>query len=289
MRAPAPPVLALAVCLAVGLPSPSRAQAAAPATARPPSPAGAPSTRELERINWMELREWVPARSQTVLLALGTLEAHGVTANGADILAPVAIARDIAPSLDAFVAPAIPYGFTGSMDAYPGAFTVPEEAYRSYVRAVLVGLARNRFRNIVMVNGHGGGQTAVLSALAQEVGREERVRILVVNWWSHCADVTREVFGEEGGHAGDNETAFLQAIDPALVHPERYQPGLALANPAPGTWSAYPSPTTIGLYKAGEGYPRFEAAKARVYFRKVCDKVAELAKDTIRRWDEAGL
>ena len=75
----------------------------------------------------MELREWVPARSQTVLLPLGTLEAHGVTANGADILAPVAIARDIAPGLDAFVAPVVPYGFTGSMDAYPGAFTVPEE------------------------------------------------------------------------------------------------------------------------------------------------------------------
>jgi creatinine amidohydrolase len=248
-----------------------------------------PSTRELERINWMELREHVPARSRTVLLPLGTLEAHGVTANGADILAPVAIARDIAPALDAFVAPVIPYGFTGTMDAYPGAFTVPEEAYRPYVRAVLAGLARNGFRNIVMVNGHGGGQTAILAALAQEVGREEHVRILVVNWWSHCADVTQEVFGEDGGHAGDNETAFMQAIDPALVHPERYRPEMALANPAPGSWSAYPSPTTIGLYKAGQGYPKFDAAKAKVYFRKVCDKVAALVKDTIRRWDEAGL
>ena len=101
---------------------------------------------------------------QTLLLPLGTLEAHGVTANGADILAPVAIAREIAPQLEAFVAPVIPYGFTGSMDAYPGAFTVPQEPYRAYVRAVLVGLARNRFRNIVMINGHGGGQTAILSA-----------------------------------------------------------------------------------------------------------------------------
>ena len=274
MRSPA---LALA---ALALPVAALAQPAVPK---------APSTRELERINWIELREQVPLRSQTVLLPLGTLEAHGVTANGADILAPVAIARDIAPGLEAFVAPVIPYGFTGSMDAYPGAFTVPEEPYRAYVRAVLVGLARNRFRNIVMVNGHGGGQTAILNALAQEVGREERVRILVVNWWSHCADVTQEVFGEDGGHAGDNETAFIQAIDPALVHPERYEPGMALANPAPGTWSAYPSPTTIGLYKAGQGYPKFDAAKAKVYFRKVCDKVADLVKDTIRRWDAAGL
>ena len=39
----------------------------------------------------------------------------------------------------------------------------------------------------------------------------------------------------------------------------------------------------------GQGYPKFDAAKAKVYFRKVCDKVADLVKDTIRRWDAAGL
>jgi creatinine amidohydrolase len=253
------------------------------------APAAGPSTRELERINWMELREWVPARSETVLLPLGTLEAHGVTANGADILAPVAIARAIATRLNAFVAPAVPYGFTGSMDAYPGAFTVPEDVYSAYVRSVLVGLARNRFRNLILVNGHGGGQTAVLGALAQDVGREQGVRVLVVNWWSYCADVTREVFGNEGGHAGDNETAFMMAIDPALVHAERYTTDLATANPAPNTWIAYPHPSSIGLYKEGEGQPAFDAAKAKVYFSRVNDKVARLIEETIRKWDLAGL
>ena len=53
----------------------------------------APSTREMERINWMEFREFVPARIETVLLPLWTLEGHGVIANGADIVAPLAIAR----------------------------------------------------------------------------------------------------------------------------------------------------------------------------------------------------
>ena len=260
----------------------------------PPAPASAqgpkaPSTRELERINWMELREWVPSRSKTVLLTLGTLEAHGVTASGADFIAPVAIARDIAPALQAFVAPFVPYGFTGSIDADAAGLTVPEEPYRAYVRAVLVGLARNGFRNVIMMNGHGGGQTAILNALAQDVGRGERVRILVVNWWSYCSDVTQEVFGEDGGHAGDNETAFIQAIDPSLVHPERYKPEMVLPNAAPNMWSAYPHPTTIGLYQAGQGYPKFDEAKAKAYFRKVCDKVYGLVADTIRRWDEGGV
>jgi creatinine amidohydrolase len=248
-----------------------------------------PSTREMERINWMEFREWVPAKIDIVLLPLGTIEAHGVTANGTDIIAPVAMAKEIAPRVNAMIAPVIPYGFTGILDAYPGGFTVPEEVYRAYVRAVLIGLAKNKFKNIIMLNGHGGGQTAILSALAQEVGRETRTRILVVNWWSFCSDVTLEVYGEDGGHAGENETAYMMAIDPSLVWKERYKSDMATAIPAPNTWSAYPFPSSILLYKEGQGYPKFDLAKAKTYFAKVNDKVARLIEETIRKWDMAGL
>jgi len=248
-----------------------------------------PSTREMERINWMEFREWVPAKIDIVLLPLGTIEAHGVTANGTDIIAPVAMAREIAPRVNAMIAPAIPYGFTGILDAYPGGFTVPEDVYRAYVRAVLFGLAKNKFKNIILLNGHGGGQTAILSALAQEVGRETTTRTLVVNWWSFCSDVTLEVYGEDGGHAGENETAYMMAVDPSLVWKERYKSDMATAIPTPNTWSAYPFPSSILLYKEGQGYPKFDLAKAKTYFAKVNDKVARLIEETIRKWDMAGL
>ena len=248
-----------------------------------------PSTRELERINWLEFAEWVPAKIDTVLLPLGTLEPHGVAANGTDIIAPVAMAHAIADRVNAMIAPVIAYGFTGILDGYPGSFTIPEDAYRAYVRAVLAGLARNKFRNIVLLNGHGGGQTAILSALAQEIGRETSTRILAVNWWSYCSDITREVFGEDGGHAGDNETGYVLAIDPALVQKERYKPDMATAMPAPNTWSAYPFPSTIMLYKEAQGYPKFDPDKAKTYFTKVNDKIARLIEETIRKWDMAGL
>src|SRR6202011_1669581 len=249
-----------------------------------------PTTRELERINWMEFREWVPARIDTVLLPLGTIEPHGVTANGTDIMIPVTMARQIASRVNAMIAPVVPYGFTGSLDAYPGSFTIPESAYREYVRAVLIGLARNKFKNIAMLNGHGPGHTAVLAALAQEVGRETMTRILIVNWWSYCSDVCREVFGEDGGHAGNTETAYVLAIDPALVQKKRYAGArMATAIPEASTWSAYPFPSSILLYKEGEGYPNFDLAKAKTYFKKVNDKVARLIEDTIKKWDMARL
>jgi creatinine amidohydrolase len=247
------------------------------------------STREMERINWLEFREVVPSKITTVLLPTGTLEPHGVINNGADITAPVAMARRIAQRVNAMVAPAIPYGITGSMEAYPGAFQITESAYRPYVKQVLEGLARNGFRDIVVLNGHGGPQTAVLTAVAAEVSSERHVRTLVVNWWSFASDVTKEVFGEDGGHAGLNETAFIQAIDPTLVHPERYREDMATAYPAPGTWAAVPFPSSIGLYQPGQGYPKFDQKKADEYFAKVTDKVAALVSDVVRKWDAAGL
>jgi creatinine amidohydrolase len=247
------------------------------------------STREMDRINWMEFREIVPSKITTVLLPTGTLEPHGVANNGADNTAPTAMARTIARRTNALIAPTLPYGITGSMEAYPGAFQITEAAYRPFVKQILEGLAKNGFRNIIILNGHGGGQTAVLQSVAAEVAMEKRVRTLVINWWSFASDETKEVFGEDGGHAGWNETAFIQAIDPALVHKERYNDDLATAYPASGTWSAVPFPSSIGLYQRGQGYPKFDQTKADLYYRKVTDKVATLITDTIRKWDKAGL
>ncbi len=240
-------------------------------------------------INWMEFGEWVPARIHTVLLPTGTLEAHGVANNGADNTAPVAIARAMAPKLNALVAPVLNYGVTGTLDAYAGGFTISEPAYRAFVQDVLTGLARSGFRNIIVINGHGGPQTAILNDLAEKIGREHRVRTLVVNWWSYCSDVTLKVFRADGGHAGWNETAFLQAIDPKLVHPERYKDSLAAPRPPAGSWSAYPFPSSIILYQPNQGYVKFDQPKADAYFQAVVEKMTVLAADTIAKWDQAGI
>src|SRR5258706_4261076 len=155
------------------------------------------TTREMSDINWMEFKEVVPSKINTVILQTGTLEPHGVIINGADITAPVALARKIAREVNAMIAPIIPYGITGSMDAYPGAFSISEAAYRAYARDVLAGLAKNGFRNIIVINGHGGPQTAVLNQLATENRQEKHVRTLVIQLWSYASDVAPSVVGQD--------------------------------------------------------------------------------------------
>jgi creatinine amidohydrolase len=249
------------------------------------------STREMERINWMEFKDVVPSRITTVILPTGTLEPHGVINNGADNTAPFAMAKTIARRTNALVAPTLPYGITGSLEAYPGAFQITEAAYRPFVKQILEGLVKNGFRSIIILNGHGGGQTAVLQSVASEIAIEKHVRTLVINWWTFASDETKDVFGEDGGHAGNNETAFIQAIDPTLVHPDRYKgPDMTTALPSPaGSWAAVPFPSSIELYQKNQGYPIFDQKKADLYYQKVTDKVAGLIIETVKKWDMAGL
>jgi creatinine amidohydrolase len=250
--------------------------------------AKAPTTREMNLMCWQEFGELVPARIKTVLVPFGSLEPHGVIPNGTDNLAPEALARDIAAKVEALIAPTLNYGLTDAMKAFPGAVSIPSEAYAPFAEAVLDNLAANGFKNIIVLNGH-GGNTAVLNAAATRVANARRVRVLVVNWWTLADDITKAVFKQNGGHAGNNETAYIQAFLPDSVHPERYKPEMAAPNAPAGAYYAAPVTSTILLYEKGQGYPTFDAVQAKEYFRKVNDRVAELVLDTIRKWDLAGV
>ncbi len=251
--------------------------AAAPASAQDRIP-----QRHLNAVNWIDFQQWVPSRIQTVLLPVGTLEAHGVVNNGADNTVPEAIARDLAEPLDAMIAPTIPYGLTTSLSAFPGTFRVSREVFQAYVKEVLLGLTRTGFRNLIVINGH-GPNFEPLEAACAEVSEQTGVRTLVFNWWTYTADVTQEIYGTDGGHAGVNENAAVLATNPEYVRQELYKPELAWWR-QPGV-AAYPYPRSIILYKEGEGYPDFDAEKAGRFYRKSLAKLEDLIRTTIAKWD----
>lgn len=252
-----------------------------------PAAAQEPPRRALVALNWMEVAEWVPERIQTVLLPVGTLEAHGVIPNGADIVVPDSLAVRLAPDLDAFIAPTLNYGVNTSLDEYAGTFGISAELLRETAAEVLRGLAGAGFRNIIVLNGH-GPNFAPLNEAAREVFRETDARVLVLNWWSITPDITEEVYGTQGGHAGNNETAAVLAVRPDLVHAERYA-GPEQATPFGTGWEAWPFPSSIGLYAPGEGYPDFDQTKANRYFDRVVERVRALARDVMDKWEAAGL
>ncbi len=239
--------------------------------------------RELQRLTWVQVQKLVPYRIDTIILPVGTLEAHGAAALGTDNFIPESIADHLAEKINALIAPAVNYGITRSLYGYPGSLTVTPDSFESYIRDILDSLADTGFEKVILLNGH-GGNNEVLKSVAQTYFYDTQVKIAVIHWWQLCDDVVKEVFGQDGGHAGIDETAMMMAIDESLVDPSVYDKDMAYTY-EPGV-DVYPIPGSIILYTRGEGYPDFDIKKAREFQKAVFAKVEEYVLNTLRQWEK---
>ncbi len=237
--------------------------------------------RHIENLTFSEFAELVPEKIDTVLLPVGTMEAHGCTNLGTDITIPEFICERLAEKLNFLIAPTIPYGITRTLLPYPGSMTVRPESFEAYVGDVVLSLFENGFKNLVIINGHGGHYDE-LARIAKDSWRKTGGRTIVIHWWDVCAPVTQEVFGQAGGHAGVDETAMVLAADPKLVKPDQCDENMPylVRN---GTY-VYPNPAPVLLYKKGEGAPQFDPERANIYAQKVVDFLAEFIEDVLARW-----
>jgi len=237
--------------------------------------------RELQRLTWNRVKGLVPDEIQTVLFPVGTVEAHGAAAIGTDNLVPEAIARHQAERVNALIAPTLNYGITTSLYEYPGSIRIEPKHFIPVVTDVLTSLADTGFDYIFVLNGHGGNNAALREA-AYAAHHRKGVCVAVIHWWHLVSDLTRAHFGEAGGHGGTDETAAVQAIDPALVNRDEYTEDMAyLVNPGA---DVYPAPGSVLLYTAGEGHPNFDEKQAAEYLPKVAEAVGDFIMSTVARW-----
>lgn len=239
--------------------------------------------REIQKLTWTKVKTLVPEKINTVLVPIGTVEAHGAAALGTDNLIPETMARMQAERLDALIAPTLNYGITKSLYRYPGSIAVQPKHFTPFVSDILASLAEHRFKNIFILNGHGGNNTALKEA-AYDIHCRYRVFVAVIHWWQVAAEVTKGHFGQVGGHAGLDETACVQAIDPALVDEKEYNDKMAYLMTSGA--DAYPNPGSVLLYTPGEGYPNFDAEQARTYLPKAAEAVGDFMISLIDRWKQ---
>ena len=243
------------------------------------------SAVKLDELTWLEFKKLVPKKFDAVILPVGTIEAHGVAPLNTDNLIPVRISEMIAPDLKAMLAPLIPYGITRTLLAYPGSLTVSSVTFENYVSEVLDSLAEKGFKRIVIMNGH-GGQMDELRHASTRVHQARKIKVAVIHWWLLCSEITKEVFGQAGGHAGIDETACVLAIDEKLVKKSLYNKKLAYTM-REGV-QALPAPGTILLYREGEGHPDFNLQKSKVYLEKVSARVKSVLKEIFDKWEQIG-
>jgi len=238
-------------------------------------------TKKLTELSYQDFARIVPEKIDTILLPVGTIEAHGCTNIGTDITIPEYICEKLAGRMNMLIAPTISYGVTRTLLPYPGSMTVSPESFEMYVTDALISLFHSGFRKVVIINGHGGHYEPLQNA-AMKAWHETGGWTIVIHWWELCAPVTEKIFGQSGGHAAIDETAMVLAANPALVHAEQckaVEPYLV----ARGTF-IYPNPAPILLYRDGEGAPKFDTKMARRYANAVVNYLAEFINDVHKKW-----
>jgi creatinine amidohydrolase len=172
----------------------------------------------LMNINMREFRKKVQEEGiNTVLIPIGMLEAHGEhCALGTDTLIPREFVRRLEERIGdkVMMAPEIPYGHSWALAPFPGTIDVPGRVFADYVAAVGEQFVRQGFKYVILFNGHGGNISA-LSLVSERLADLGAV-VLTINWWLDYKDLIVQ-YAPATGHAGEDETSCVLAIDEALV------------------------------------------------------------------------
>jgi creatinine amidohydrolase len=240
--------------------------------------------RQIRNLNHLELRSLVPDKIDTVLVPVGTIEAHGVTPLGTDVIIPEAMAERIAPETDALVAPPVHYGITRGLVGHAGTIRIRPEIFKAYISDLLESLSSTGFANLIVLNGH-GGQTAELKDALFETSSKTGSRTLLVEWWYDIDEIREETLGKVGGHAGSDETACVMAVDPGLVKPELFdEKHVAFYSKA---YQAYPIPGSIVIYTEGDWSLTFDESKCKAFFDAATRHVTGIIKEVLRGWSSS--
>jgi creatinine amidohydrolase len=187
---------------------------------------------ELDQMAWPEVQAEIERGRNTVVIAFGATEQHGPHLPLAtDALLGDHLARLIADSLDAFVAPTVRIGFSEHHLEFPGTLSVSEETFHGLVADIVNSLKRGGFRRVVLIPTH-GGNFGPLAAALEKLGPVDGVEVRALTDLGALFAIAQlgldehgVPLGEGGLHAGEWETSMMMSIHPELVHMEHGEPG----------------------------------------------------------------
>lgn len=137
---------------------------------------------KIAEMNWRDVAD-AAARDPRCILPIGSTEQHAQLSLCVDMILAEKVAADAAEPLNVPVFPVMPFGLAPYFNAYPGTICLRVETLMSVMRDVVASVRRAGFRQILIVNGHGGNNP--VGALAQELMAEyDDTSIKFHNWWN---------------------------------------------------------------------------------------------------------
>ncbi len=187
---------------------------------------------ELDRLSWPEVKAEIDGGRDTVVMALGATEQHGLHMPLAtDSLIGDRLAGILAGRLDAFLAPTVRLGCSEHHVGFAGTISLSEQTFHAVVLDAVRSLLAGGFRRVVLVPTHGGNFGPLAGAL-ELLDDEERRRTVALTDLGVLFEIAligeREFgvpLGEGGLHAGEWETSLMLSIHPELVKMDNAEAG----------------------------------------------------------------
>ena len=170
-----------------------------------------------------EVREGLQ-EMRTVIVPVGCTEQHGYHLPlSVDIHNAAELAARAAAATGCFVAPTIPYTFSGGM--LPGTINISPQVFALVVMDICQSLVLQGFRNVVFLLGHGGTEnTRAANEAAENFQRLHpqlpAITVSVVPSWE-LSPTMMAAFHEGDYHAARIETSLMLFWHPELVRMER--------------------------------------------------------------------
>jgi len=235
----------------------------------------------LDEMSWKEAEEAF-GRSDTVIMAVGTLHSHGPTPIGIDTSSVARIADEVGERTGLVTLPAVPYGENDKMALYPGSITISPNVLEAFYTDICRSLHRNGVRKVIVLNGHGGNREPLV-----RTGRNVRgmgMLIAVLEWWNIGNRITPEAF-PEGTHIW--ELAVALAVGGTEIADVR-------AGGYKGEWGVHPPLRRLfGEAITPVGFSNFEYRQAPVIIPIDCwdvdvESEPEIRKDSLETLKRRG-
>ena len=106
------------------------------------------------------------ASHATILLPVGSLEQHGTEAPlGCDGIIAEALCRKAGMITATPVLPSLFYGYSLCHTSFQGTFSLSEETYSKLLVEIIDEAARNKYKSILILSGHGGNRNSAENAI----------------------------------------------------------------------------------------------------------------------------
>ena len=180
---------------------------------------------KLAELNWPDMEK--VSRDAVVVYPIGAFEQHGphlpFITDTAEVTAVVERLDQEIPD-EVLCLPTQWLGYSPHHMKYKGTITAKSETHINIIVDTVSSMVSADFKNIMIVNGHGGNVANMNVALQRLMEDCLEAKVYGTSWFAYDeVGEIREAGPHGWGHAGEMETSVMMALHPDLVKTDRLQ------------------------------------------------------------------